>query len=176
MPTRTWDIDLEDGAHSVTVKQHPLTGMGRIWVDGVQLPMRITSWQMMTRWGGTYPLGVQGHGYVLRVSSNGFTYSHKLDLDAQCLYMTQQQVVAPPPLPRWAWPFIAACVLMPVATLGGVVPILLGVGGAAGCTSVAQRQSAAPLVRIMVCVSITIFCWALLVTFMVQLHRHPGLL
>ena len=40
--------------------------------------------------------------------------------------------------PLWAWVFVAACVLIPLLSLGGAIPGAIGGGGAYACHAVAR--------------------------------------
>lgn len=75
---------------------------------------------------------------------------------------------APPPtkgkIPGWAWIFVVACALIPIVSLGGLVPIALGVGGAMGCIGVA-RGGMSTGAKVGVCVGITAVCWVGLIAF-----------
>jgi len=63
--------------------------------------------------------------------------------------------------PTWAIVFAFICLAIPVVSLGGALPILLGLGGASLCIMVAK--STLPLaVRVMLAVIITIAAWVLL--------------
>jgi hypothetical protein len=65
-------------------------------------------------------------------------------------------------VPGWAYVFVAACGLIPVVTLGGCLPVMIGISGAGGCMQLARLQSLPAVVRILACVAITVVCWILL--------------
>ena len=58
---------------------------------------------------------------------------------------------------------LAACGLIPVVTLGGVIPAVLGAGGAAACFSIARDSSRGVRARAVRCAGVTLACWLLLV-------------
>jgi hypothetical protein len=70
------------------------------------------------------------------------------------------------PLPRWAYLFIAACVAIPIVTLGGAIPAGIGGGGAAACAALARDESNTTGKRIVYCVAVTALCWAAFGTFL----------
>jgi len=74
-------------------------------------------------------------------------------------------------LPGWAWPFVALCLFIPVATLGGAIPIGLGLGGAMGAARLAKDPERPPRVRIILCAGITVLAWAGLAATMHLLRR-----
>lgn len=65
-------------------------------------------------------------------------------------------------VPRWAWPFVAGCGAIPVVTLGGAVPFLLGFGGASLCASVAKRERIPIPLRVLASAVVTLAAWGLL--------------
>jgi hypothetical protein len=66
-----------------------------------------------------------------------------------------------PPAPPWVWVFVAACVAIPMVTLGGAIPMGVGFGGAAGCHSVSRHPTMSTGGKIAVCLGITVVCWAI---------------
>jgi len=62
--------------------------------------------------------------------------------------------------PAWAMVFIVACILIPIISLGGALPIVLGFGGAGACVAV-SKTSLTNIVRIILCIAITILAWVL---------------
>lgn len=70
-------------------------------------------------------------------------------------------------LPGWAWLFCGGCLAIPVVTLGGAVPVLLGLGGASLCNTVARKDGMAVGARVALCATITLIAWGLLVALLV---------
>ena len=64
-------------------------------------------------------------------------------------------------IPLWAWLFVLACGVIPVLTLGGAIPGMIGFGGAAGCLAISRDVSKPALLRIIFCGGITIASWVL---------------
>src|SRR5947208_10871853 len=65
------------------------------------------------------------------------------------------------PVPAWAYLFAGACGLIPIVALGGLIPIILGVGGAGSCMTIARSTSVPGVLRFFGCVLVTGFSWAL---------------
>ncbi|MBX7102635.1 MAG: hypothetical protein K1X57_01040 [Gemmataceae bacterium] len=70
-------------------------------------------------------------------------------------------------LPVWSYAFICACGLIPVLTLGGAIPMGIGVGGICGCMGIARKPSMSTGSKVAACVGITIGCWVVFVGFLV---------
>jgi hypothetical protein len=66
------------------------------------------------------------------------------------------------PVPKWAWGFMIACALIPVVTLGGGLPALIGFGGVAGTLTVCRVNRWSVALRAGVCAAITLACWSAL--------------
>ena len=66
------------------------------------------------------------------------------------------------PVPKWAWVFMAACALIPVVTLGGGLPALIGFGGVGGTLTVSRLSRSSVGLRAGVCALITLACWGAL--------------
>jgi hypothetical protein len=74
------------------------------------------------------------------------------------------------PVPKWAWVFMIACALIPIVSLGGGVPALIGFSGVGGTLTVSRLNRRSVALRAGVCGLITLTCWgafALLLTVLV---------
>jgi hypothetical protein len=74
-----------------------------------------------------------------------------------------------PKVPRWGWGFVLACAIIPVLTVGGLVPLLIGVSGAVACHRTARDETRPPRARMTRCALITLACWAGTVAFLAAL-------
>jgi hypothetical protein len=72
-------------------------------------------------------------------------------------------------IPGWAWPFVVACVAIPVVSLGGAVPGALGAGAAAACANVAKREAWETSTRVIACAGIAAGAWVAFLGFAVAL-------
>lgn len=63
--------------------------------------------------------------------------------------------------PAWVMIFVILCILIPVLSLGGALPVLLGLGGAAICVG-ASKADLPMAVRILLCIAITALAWGAL--------------
>jgi hypothetical protein len=81
------------------------------------------------------------------------------------------------PVPKWAWVFIIACALIPVVTLGGALPALIGFGGVGGVLSICRMKNWSVALRAGVCAAVTLACWGglgLLVTVVSTVKAGAG--
>lgn len=76
---------------------------------------------------------------------------------------------APPEVPRWGWGFVLACAIIPVLTVGGLVPVVIGLAGATSCYRLARDRTVPPRSRMRRCAAITAACWAATAAFLAVL-------
>ena len=62
-------------------------------------------------------------------------------------------------LPGWAWIFMAGCLVIPILTKGGALPMVIGVGAAAWCQGIATDKNRSKKSKVVKCVIITISAW-----------------
>lgn len=63
------------------------------------------------------------------------------------------------PIPSWGYLFVVACALVPVVSLGGAIPSLLGFGGAGACAKLARDTSRPAPTRVLLCAAVTVGVW-----------------
>ena len=63
--------------------------------------------------------------------------------------------------PAWVIAYVIICVAIPIVSLGGAIPALLGFAGATVCISVSKSTLPLPA-RLIICTLITIAAWILL--------------
>ena len=85
--------------------------------------------------------------------------------DTECVRCRQQLSYGPTEAqirantPQWVYFFVALCGVLPILTLGGLIPVVVGFGGAGSCLQVSRVQSLPGAARVLVCVAITVACW-----------------
>jgi hypothetical protein len=77
-----WEFDLADGHHVVDLVHGYLLGTRTFVVDGTKTMQRAMPF---TDHSGEYPFPLKGHDARLRVTTNGFTYSHDLVIDGRSI-------------------------------------------------------------------------------------------
>src|SRR5712691_3358462 len=65
--------------------------------------------------------------------------------------------------PAWSYWFIGMCLFIPVLTVGGAIPILVGLGGAAWCRRIALDSDTPRRRRVIYCAGVVLVCYAVLV-------------
>lgn len=63
--------------------------------------------------------------------------------------------------PAWVWVFAIACLLIPIITLGGAIPAVVGFSGALACGALSKLKCHTAI-RLLLCFLVTIVAWGLL--------------
>lgn len=82
MARKRWEFDLDDGHHVVDLVHGYFLGTRSFVVDGAKTVQRAMPF---TDHSGEYPFPMTGHDARLRVTTNGFTYSHDLVIDGRSI-------------------------------------------------------------------------------------------
>ena len=82
MARKHWEFDLADGHHVVDLVHGYFLGTRTFVVDGAKTVQRATPF---TDHSGEYAFPLSGHDARLRVTTNGFTYSHDLVIDSRSI-------------------------------------------------------------------------------------------
>ncbi len=161
MATKDFKFTLEDGEHTVHLEHGAFSGKRTILVDGQPLQAD----KKFIDSGGDYQFRINGHTGMVVIRNNllGFTYDVAIDGKS---VTTSKPVVPQAVLPGWAWVFIVVCAAIPVVSLGGIVPMLIGLGGALGCNQIARDGSKDYNTRLLMCAGVTVLCWGLFVAFL----------
>ena len=75
--------------------------------------------------------------------------------------------------PLWGWAFGLICLTIPVVSVGGMIPSILGGLGFISCYGISRDGKGSESRRIINCSIVTGFCWILFVTliFLVESHQ-----
>ena len=65
--------------------------------------------------------------------------------------------------PAWSYWFIGMCLFIPVFTVGGTIPILVGLGGAEWCWRIALNSDTPRRRRVIYCAGVVLLCYSLLI-------------
>lgn len=68
-------------------------------------------------------------------------------------------------VPGWSWLFVVICGAIPIITLGGLIPVLIGIGGATACRRIAKSRNVNIFVRVFACIAVSFVAWLLLILF-----------
>jgi hypothetical protein len=161
MPKKSWTIQLEDGTHTVELDQRWTTGKRIIRVDG---QLALESKPALVNSGSDDEFRISTHECILHSRTNGFTSNYDLSVDGRSIH-TGQPVAKLQPVPKWVWIFVVICAAIPVLTLGGAIPAVLGIGGAVACVVISRRPTRSIRAKVSWLVGITALVWVLFIVF-----------
>jgi hypothetical protein len=165
---KTWTIQLDGQSHVVTLDRGSSAKGRKVVVDGQEIELKRPSF---LEFGSDEGFPLDGHQAMVHIRTNGLTFSEDLSVDGRSV-TTGQHVEPLDPLPRWAWGFIIAnLVLVP---LGGLIGGIFAALGAWSCAMLARRPSLAAGARIGICAGITIGCWVLTLVIATLVRASMG--
>jgi hypothetical protein len=143
-----------------------VTGRVTVHVDGTPV-LRKSAWWLRHSWS----FDVAGRAAVLTLVTYP-TPEYSLTVDGAQLdsASAQSALRLATPMPKWAWAFAGACLLIPLIAVGGALPMLLGIGGAGLCSRIA-RSSKPQAQRIGLCALVTFAAWAVFVALVLLTAR-----
>jgi len=160
-----WQVTT-DKPHTIELELSQMSGREVVVLDGRELVNKL-------KWGfrseHRIPLGGQTGVLTVSVGLAGPTAGLQVDGRdvAPVSTATFVQAKGGAPAPAWAYIFAAACMGIPLVTLGGAVPMGLGFGGAAGCMSIARNQTMSIGARLGLCALVTVGAWVALAVLLV---------
>lgn len=160
MASKDWKFTLEDGEHNVHLEHTWFSGKRKILLDGKPIVQESKFFDF----GNEYPFRIGGHQGLVTIRTNGLSFAYDVAIDGKSI-TTGKPVARVNAIPGWAWSFIVVCVLIPIVSLGGVVPMLIGFMGAYGCAQVSRDGSKDHNTRLLTCAGITVLCWIIYVAF-----------
>ncbi|HSD82279.1 MAG TPA: hypothetical protein VLG46_00370 [Anaerolineae bacterium] len=161
MPKKSWTIQLEDGTHTVEMDHNIFSNKRMIRVDSQVVEQGKFS---AFDFGGDYPFRIGAHQAVLHMRMNGVQYKYDVSINGHSA-LTGKPVTMMQPMPKWVWVFVVACVVIPVVTLGGAIPALLGIGTAWICVAISRHPTLSTRTKVLLSLGATMLAWALLVAF-----------
>jgi hypothetical protein len=163
MPQKSWTVQLEDGTHTVEFDKRWSSSQRVIRVDGQVVLATKAGW-INTGSDDAFVLGA--HQAVLHTRTNGLTFNYDLSVDGQSV-QSGRPVAQLTNLPKWIWFFIVACGIIPLFTLGGAIPIVIGLGGASACAVVSRHPTRSVRMKAVWAAGITMAAWAAAIAFVV---------
>lgn len=159
MVKKVWKIKLEDGRHTVKLEYSGTFGkIKALLVDGKSVKHK----RKLTYRKSEHPFKIGKHDCVIVLKSSLTSYKSDLLVDGR-LVKVGRRVSKSIPMPKWAWAFIAACVAIPIVSLGGAIPAGIGGGGAIACAIIAKDSSKTKRKRVAMCLGVTAICWVLFI-------------
>jgi hypothetical protein len=165
MAKREWSFDVDGSPHTVNLEHRYFSGKRTITVDGASLDAP----QKFVDTGGEYPFTINGHEGFVQIKTNGLTYSYDCILDGASV-CSGKTIHKPKALPVWSWIFMIACCLIPIITLGGALPALIGFGGAFACAKIGRSHIRKTAIKVLISSAVLLASWILFAVFLIVMH------
>lgn len=156
MVQKSWSLHLEDeSSHVVSLEHDQFSGKREIYFDD---QLMVEDRKLIDA-GSSYSFQIGAHTctvhfHPLKAQKNKYDCT----IDNRSVE-TGLRTLPYLPLPVWAWFFMIACVVIPLATFGGGVSLLVGCAGAYGCARLAKDPSKDFMERFGFCVLYPFMCW-----------------
>ncbi len=163
MIKKEWTIQLEDGEHNIKLEQDFLSTSRKVRLDGQLLEKDINSTQSFFG-NNEFDFEIGEHPIKISMRDSGLIIRYDLFVDGKSI-STGKPYAPLAPLPPWVWLFIIANGAIPALTIGGAIPAVIGIGGAAICISQSRNTARSVRNRVLVCVGVTLLAWVLFLAF-----------
>lgn len=149
--TREWIFELDGKKHKISFTPKSRSGRHELWVDGCRTPVTKEPFKSLLGIDQTIDLG----DYVCRLVWTG----GQADLAVNGVFLDSGLPYQPLKLPRWSWPFVLLCLLIPIVALGGGIPIIIGLFGAYGCIRAAVAGDRPKKKRVLISGGVVLLAW-----------------
>ena len=159
MNKKVWSIVIDGSEYEIKLVPGFLSAKKTVYVNGQLVEEEFSTKQSLLGNSETDFL-IGSHPIKIVDLSNGLSIKYDLFIDGKS-FSTGKSYTPLPPIPFWLWFVAFACGIIPIISLGGAIPALLGVGGATICLSQCRDESKTIQVRVIICIGITILVWVL---------------
>lgn len=160
MVKKEWQVQLDDGSHTIQLDQGYFSARRQVRLDGRLLPKTEVKSTQSLLGNNDYEFAIGAHQGKVITRSNLLSYTYDPAIDNKSV-ATGLPIAPLPPIPVWAWIFVIACGLIPFVALGGAIPILLGLGGVSICLALARDTARSVVARVAMCIGVTLLAWIL---------------
>lgn len=88
---------------------------------------------------------------------------NKADIAVDGIYVDSKKEYIPlKNIPWWTWLFVVACVMVPIVSFGGAVPVVIGLLCASWCIRVSVSSNLKMSIKALFCFGVAVLAWLLL--------------
>ncbi len=150
---KKWTVNVNGQDNEVVYIPNAWSGKNKLVVNGQEQIVRASIKNVLN--GVDIPLDIDGKEchFVL--------IGGKAGLAVDGTYLDSKKPYAPlKPSPKWAWIFFILCLAIPVVSLGGALPVMLGIAGAFVCARICASQNMKTGAKVICCILVTLLAWA----------------
>ncbi|MEQ8672009.1 MAG: hypothetical protein RLP44_00615 [Aggregatilineales bacterium] len=157
----TWTINLRGQMRTISAELSGLNGKLHVYVDR-QLVYE-TPWTKLFRFSHDFMIdGVPSS--ILYYLEDDYTVPH-MYLIVDHINVETGRNVGKTTLPIWSWIFAMMCFIIPIMTIGGAIPALIGGLGGIFSLATANRRAESEWVRVVKIIGIVIVTWVVFIMF-----------
>lgn len=156
--TQQWSINLGNIPYEITFISNQWSGKHKLTVNGKEVDIQRKPFQAFTGIDQPITIGTKEARFVL--------IGNKADIAVDGKYLESEKTYVPlKSVTWWAWLFVILCAAIPVVALGGVVPIVLAIAGAALVLRVSILPDLKTGIKFLACLGIPVADWAIFAAF-----------
>ncbi|MBU1145382.1 MAG: hypothetical protein KJ971_05965 [Firmicutes bacterium] len=156
---KEWNLKIGENEHKFEFIPNHFTGKPKFFIDGEE--RRLATSFKTSFLGLDTSFSIEDQIIHLVVSGN------KADIAVDKVFVDSKKPYIPlKKLPIMGWVFISACFAIPIVALGGLVPTLIGLGGAIFCARLSGSPYINPIIKFLGCVAITGLAWGVYFVFL----------
>ena len=157
---KKWNIVINGKENEIEFIPNQWTGKHKLIINGKETQLKSSPFPAFV--GTDQTVNIAGKECHLVIIGN------KADLAIDSIYIDSQKPYVPlKGIPWWTWIFIAACIAVPIISLGGVLPTVAAMICSILCVRVSVTYNMKKSLKILSCFGITLMAWLLLALLMV---------
>lgn len=148
-----WGAEINGIHYDIVFTPHPWSGKHELTINGYPVELQRPTFGSLRGIDQTIMLGGIECHFVLIGNKADFAVGGTY-IDSQKPYMPLKST------PWWAYIFMVACIALPVSTLGGALPVVLGILGFTGCLRISINPTRKTAASVFACLGLTLLVWA----------------
>jgi hypothetical protein len=159
---KVWHIHDNGDDYEIRAEYRQFSGGHKVTVNGIPVGHKRSFIQGITGMDQILTLGTKEAHLVM--------IGNRADLAVDGVYLDSGEPYLPLlPMPRWNWVFIVLCFIIPVLSLGGVVPVLIAFMGAYATVKVSVKRDMGLFFQLLLSTLITAGAWILFLAFVIAI-------
>ncbi len=149
-----WNVEIEGQTYEIIYKPNVWSDKTNLTINGETTAIKSNGLQALA--GIDTPITVGGKKLqFVRVGQ-------KADIAMDGIYLDSKKEYKPiGKVPWWGWIFAVLGIVIPVVSLGGALPVLLGIAAAVSCIRISVQPQMKTAVKAFICFGITVLAWIL---------------
>ena len=151
---KNWSIDIDNNKHKIKFIQSKFSGKNRLEIDENEVAINKSAFQ-----------GIVGIDQLITIGNKECRFvssGNKADIVVDGVYVdSKKQYIPSESIQWWGWIFVVMCVAIPIISLGGALPALIGMVGGVYCIRISVSPYRKTGSKVLACSGITITAWLL---------------